>query len=491
MEMERSAWRSLRNRLTDLLSANGDAALRGNDPLRAVALVPLTSVTMHLPAEIGDYTDFYSSREHATNVGIMFRGVDNALQPNWLHLPVGYHGRASSVVVSGTDIVRPRGQVQIDKENPKLGSQYSPCRLLDFELEMAFFVGGPENELGRPLTMAEAEDRIFGVVLMNDWSARDLQAWEYVPLGPFTAKNFATSISPWIVSLDALEPFRCSTSAGATQDPTPLPYLQDPNYATSTYDVALDVAVQGANDATPSVISKSNFKYMYWNMKQQLVHHSVTGCNMRAGDLLGSGTISGQDETAYGSMLELSWRGAKEIPLVNASASPAVRKFLQDGDVVIMTGHAQGAGYRIGFGEVTGRILPAGSKDQHTVAAAPVANTERYTDLKLYAYWRSTCSWRVRLALALKGLDYSIESVNLLDIATNNTASLPEAYQAVNPMAQVPTLVLRDATSGENLTLTQSLAIIEFLDEAYPARSPLLPADPVARARAREVISYL
>ena len=275
---------------------------------------------MHMPAVIGDYTDFYSSREHATNVGIMFRGKDNALQPNWLHLPVGYHGRASSVVLSGTDVVRPCGQLQIDKDDPSKGSVYGPCRLLDFELEMAFFVGGPANAMGSALTIAEAEDRIFGVVLMNDWSARDIQAWEYVPLGPFTAKNFATSISPWLVTpqvgltptsthhtisnewmemrltylvcyhlmcsfmhiSQALEEFRCSTSAGDAQsDPCPLPYLVDPNYSRSAYDVRLQVAIRPEGDAEASVISTTNLKYMYWNMKQQLVHHSVTGCPMK------------------------------------------------------------------------------------------------------------------------------------------------------------------------------------------------------------------
>ena len=213
MALTRPAWRSTRNLIIELLTTS--SALRDNMALRSVALIPVENVTMHLPATIGDYTDFYSSREHATNVGIMFRGVDNALQPNWLHLPVGYHGRSSSVVISGTDVARPRGQLQVDKADPSKGSSYGDCKLLDFELEMAFFVGGPSNPMGRPLTMMEADDRIFGLVLMNDWSARDIQAWEYVPLGPFTAKNFATSISPWIVTLDALDPFRCSSSAGS------------------------------------------------------------------------------------------------------------------------------------------------------------------------------------------------------------------------------------------------------------------------------------
>lgn len=242
MGLTRPAWRSTRNRIIEILRDGGDPILRDDALLRAQAVIPIESVKMHLPAVIGDYTDFYSSREHATNVGIMFRGVDNALQPNWLHLPVGYHGRSSSVVVSGTEVVRPRGQLQADKENPKAGSIYGPCRLLDYELEMACYIGGPENPLGRPINMDEAEDRIFGLVVMNDWSARDIQAWEYVPLGPFTAKNFCTSVSAWIVSLDALEPFRCHSSAGPAQvDPVPLPYITDPNYATGAFDVKLEV----------------------------------------------------------------------------------------------------------------------------------------------------------------------------------------------------------------------------------------------------------
>ena len=243
MEQNRTHWRAARNRVGSLLADGGDDRLRSDEKLCARALVPLADVTMHLPATIGDYTDFYSSREHATNVGIMLRGIDNALQANWLHLPVGYHGRASSVVISGTDVNRPSGQLQADKDDPSKGSIFSACRLLDFELEMAFLLGGSSNAMGHPLTIADAEERIFGVVLMNDWSARDLQAWEYVPLGPFTAKNFATSISPWVVSLDALNPFRCEPSFGPVQkDPSPLPYLLDPEYSSGSYDVRLEVS---------------------------------------------------------------------------------------------------------------------------------------------------------------------------------------------------------------------------------------------------------
>jgi fumarylacetoacetase len=307
----------------------------------------MESVTMHMPAQIGDYTDFYSSREHATNVGTMFRDPDNALLPNWLHLPVGYHGRASSIILSGTNIHRPQGQtVQEDSTTPA----FNASRLLDFELEMGFFIG-PGNELGHPIPISQATDHIFGMVLVNDWSARDIQKWEYVPLGPFLAKNFATTISPWVVTLDALDPFRIPNPP--QDDPTPLPYLQDKeNHA---YDIQLEVKIQSQEMNEAFVISKSNLKHMYWNICQQLAHHSITGCNMRPGDLLASGTISGSTPDSYGSMLELSWRGTKPIPLPDGTE----RKFLQDGDTLTLTGYCQGEGFRVGFGECVGTILPA------------------------------------------------------------------------------------------------------------------------------------
>eukprot|EP00602_Paraphysomonas_sp_CaronLab_P009709 CAMPEP_0185024984 /NCGR_PEP_ID=MMETSP1103-20130426/8119_1 /TAXON_ID=36769 /ORGANISM="Paraphysomonas bandaiensis, Strain Caron Lab Isolate" /LENGTH=686 /DNA_ID=CAMNT_0027558089 /DNA_START=53 /DNA_END=2113 /DNA_ORIENTATION=- len=491
MATDRSCWRATRARLTDLLSENGDPRLRENEDLQKKCIVPMNIVQMHLPATIGDYTDFYSSREHATNVGIMFRGVDNALQPNWLHLPVGYHGRASSVVVSGTEVVRPSGQLQKSKENPKEGSTYGPCRLMDFELEMAFFVGGKPNPLGKALTIEEAEEHIFGVVMMNDWSARDIQAWEYVPLGPFTAKNFATSISPWVVSLDALEPFRCSSSAGPEQtdpNPTPLPYINDPNYATGAYDIKLEVAILPENQSTPSPVTRSNFRHLYWNMRQQLVHHSVTGCPMMPGDLLGSGTISGADESAFGSMLELSWRGSKEVPLVNSSGE--VRKFLKDGDDVIMSGYAEASdgSFRVGFGAVTGRVLPAGTP--RSTAEVSTCSTAKYGDFKLYSYWRSTSSWRVRIALALKGIPYETIPVDLSKLVGNTDATLPDEFRnGVNGMAQVPALEFSDA-SGTVHRLTQSMAILDFLDETFSS-PPLLPVDPLARARARQIAEVI
>jgi fumarylacetoacetase len=304
---------------------------------------------MHLPAAIGDYTDFYSSREHATNVGIMMRGPDNALMPNWLHLPVAYHGRASSVVISGTPVRRPCGQIKPDgAEHPIFG----PTRALDFELEMGFFVG-PGNELGRPISIAEAADHIFGLVLVNDWSARDIQRWEYQPLGPFLSKSFATSISPWVVSLEALEPFRCT---GPVQDPAPLLYLQSPGRW--ALDIRLEVWLRSAKMADAARISLSNSKNLYWNICQQLAHHTINGCNLRPGDLLASGTISGPAPDSRGSLLELAWKGTTPVSLPGGEK----RVFLEDGDQVIMTGWCEGTDYRIGFGTVEGTIQPAWSE---------------------------------------------------------------------------------------------------------------------------------
>ena len=337
MAAGRGVWREIRQRLIRLAGEEQAS-------LKKEALRPIHDAQMHLPVHIGDYTDFYASREHAMNVGVMFRGRENALMPNWLHLPVGYHGRASSVVLSGTDIVRPRGQVK-PKDAPP---EFIASRQLDFELEMGFFVG-TGNDLGKPIAVEDARDHIFGMVLLNDWSARDIQAWEYQPLGPFLAKNFATSISPWVVTMDALEPFRV---AGPGQDPAPLPYLGSDS--ANGLDITLEVTLQSARMDAPQIISRSNMKYLYWGLEQMLAHHTVTGCNMRPGDLCGTGTISGPTEDSYGSLLELTWRGEKPIALPGGES----RTFLQDGDTIPMKGYCQGDGYRIGFGEVMGKILP-------------------------------------------------------------------------------------------------------------------------------------
>lgn len=355
MSLGRPVWRAVRQELQQFLANDSHPvrqkilANRGG----VVVLVPQSEVTMHLPAQIGDYTDFYASREHATNVGIMFRGKDNALMPNWTHLPVGYHGRASSVVVSGTPLHRPNGQRRPDPTQPPV---FGPSARMDYELEMAFFVG-PGNDLGSPVSLEQAEERIFGVVLMNDWSARDIQAWEYVPLGPFLGKNFGTTVSPWVVSMDALEPFR--TKQPAQLDPTPLPYLTSHGQAPAEagYDINLAVDIRPEGSDQYFGLTKSNLKYMYWSLRQQLVHHSVNGCNMRPGDLCGTGTISGPTEGSFGSMLELSWSGKKDIQL--GDDGQTTRKFIQDNDTVRVTGFCQGDGFRVGFGECVGTILPA------------------------------------------------------------------------------------------------------------------------------------
>lgn len=344
MKHGKKAVRDLRNRISKLMdSAHQD--LQKNSHHADQVLIPVNEVRMHLPVEIGDYTDFYSSREHATNVGTMFRDPANALLPNWLWIPVGYHGRASSVIVSGEPIYRPKGQIKPNPEEPPI---FAPCRNLDFELEMAFitFDGKP---LGDSISTTEAEDYIFGLCLFNDWSARDIQTWEYVPLGPFLAKNFASSVSPWIVTLDALQPYKVD---GPVQEPEVLSYLKC-NGALS-YDVQLEVYLQPEHSSETKICT-SNFKYMYWNMAQQLAHHTVNGCNVRCGDLMGSGTISGPTPDSYGSMLELAWKGTKPLKMNDGTE----RKFIQDGDTVIMRGFSQKDGVRIGFGEVSGKILPA------------------------------------------------------------------------------------------------------------------------------------
>jgi len=344
MRLGKPAVREFRNRISDLLlDSNGE--LRDNAHHIEQVLIEMSDATMLLPMQIGDYTDFYSSIEHATNVGIMFRDPANALLPNWKHIPVGYHGRSSSIIVSETPIHRPKGQTKsADQEVPVFG----PSKLLDFELETGFFTyqGKP---LGESISTKEADDYIFGMVLLNDWSARDIQTWEYVPLGPFLAKNFASSISPWVVTLDALEPFRTN---GPKQEPKVLPYLE--YEGDKNLDIKLEVIIQTPN-GDENVISVSNYKYMYWNMNQQLAHHTVNGCNIRSGDLMGSGTISGKDENSYGSMLELTWKGTKPLKMKDGSE----RKFLNDGDTVIMRGYCEKNGLRIGFGEVKSKILPA------------------------------------------------------------------------------------------------------------------------------------
>lgn len=345
MAMGRLSWRNLRETLSRLLS-HDEPRLRDDAALRREALVPRGEAEMLLPVEIGDYTDFYSSRDHATNVGALFRSRADALMPNWLHLPVAYHGRASSIVVSGTDLVRPCGQTKAD-DAP--GPTFGPSRAVDFELEVGAIVG-TGSRLGEPIGVDDAVEHLFGMVLVNDWSARDIQKWEYVPLGPFLAKNFGTSMSPWVVTFDALEPFRV---AGPPQEPTPLPYLR--STGDRAYDIRLEVRLQTAKSPEPAVVCRSNFRHLYWNVCQQTAHHTVGGCNLRTGDLLASGTISGPTPDARGCLLELTEGGRAPLTLPSGEA----RRFLEDGDRVTMTGWCDGAGYRVGFGEVTGKLLPA------------------------------------------------------------------------------------------------------------------------------------
>lgn len=345
MALGPKVWSATRARISELLRSD-HPELRDNRELCARALVPMADVKLHMPFAVSGYTDFYSSKEHATNVGVMFRGKDNALQPNWLHMPIGYNGRASTVVASGTKVKRPRGQLKPPTaEVPSFG----PCKRLDFELEMGVVVG-QASAMGEMLTEAQAEEMIFGFVILNDWSARDIQQWEYVPLGPFQAKAFATSISPWVVTREALEPFRMQ---GPVQQPEPLAYLKQvrPN----NYDLALDVGLRAGAMNEAKTICSTNFKYMYWSSVQQLVHHASSGCAMNVGDLLGSGTISGPEKHQRGSLLEISWNGTEPVEL----ADGVTRSFLENGDSLVMRGWCQGDGYRVGFGEVEGTIVAA------------------------------------------------------------------------------------------------------------------------------------
>ncbi|MEZ5007929.1 MAG: fumarylacetoacetase [Chitinophagales bacterium] len=337
----RPIWSAVRKRLIEILSVEETVLPKYAD----VVLKPQNEAIMMLPVKVGDYTDFYSSIEHATNVGKMFRDPENALLPNWKHIPVGYHGRASSILVSGSPIHRPKGQTMPPNATQPV---FGPTKRLDIELEMAFIVGRETNP-GQSIPVDKTDDFIFGMVLFNDWSARDIQKWEYVPLGPFLGKNFASSTSPWVVTMEALEPFKVS---GPEQDPKVLPYL---NYnGDKNYDIELEVSLQ-PQDGEENIISRSNFKYMYWNMAQQLAHHTVNGCNVKVGDMMASGTISGKEVGSYGSLLEITWSGKNPITLNDGTQ----RTFLENNDTVYLRGHAKKGAIRVGFGEVSGKILPS------------------------------------------------------------------------------------------------------------------------------------
>ena len=346
MELGPVAWDSVRNSLIDLLIEGGNPLLKNDAGLRTEAIIPMASVTMLMPFKVAEYTDFYAGRQHATNVGTMFRGAENALPPNWLHIPIGYNGRASTVVVSGTPVRRPLGQLKPpNAESPYFG----PCKRLDIELELGAVIGTP-SKMGEPVTIEQADEMIFGYVLLNDWSARDIQAWEYQPLGPFQAKAFATSISPWVVTKAALDQFRVATPV---REYALLPYLEEPG--PMLYDIDLQITMQAAGADAATVLSRTNYSTMYYSAAQQLAHHASSGCKMNCGDLLGSGTISGPDKSAWGSLLEISWGGKEPLTL----DSGETRTFIEDGDMLTLKGWAQGDGFRIGFGDCTGEILPA------------------------------------------------------------------------------------------------------------------------------------
>lgn len=343
MELGKPIWKSVRNRISEIFREENHQ-LQDDQAIKNEAVIPIAEVSMLLPVEIGDYTDFYSSVEHATNVGKMFRDPQNALLPNWKHIPVGYHGRSSSIVASGTNIHRPKGQFKLDTEDTP---QFGPTRLFDFELEIAF-ITGKKTQLGDTIQVENAEDYIFGLVIFNDLTARDIQKWEYVPLGPFLGKNFGSVVSPWIITLEALEPFRTN---GPKQEPEVLPYLKFEGER--NFDIDLEVYIKPEN-TVESLVCSSNMKYLYWNMSQQLAHHTVNGCNINPGDMYASGTISGTTPDSYGSMLEISWKGTRPITLKDG----AERKFINDNDSIIMKAYANKNGVRIGFGDCITKVLP-------------------------------------------------------------------------------------------------------------------------------------
>jgi len=340
----KSTTNAVRERVSELLNKE-NVELQNNKEAKDKVLHSMRNVQMLMPVFVRDYTDFYSSIDHATNVGTMFRDPNNALLPNWKHLPVGYHGRASSITISGTDFHRPKGQTKpADAENPVFG----PSKLLDFELEVAFVIG-KQTQMGDTISTEKADDHIFGLVLFNDWSARDIQTWEYVPLGPFLAKNFASTISPWIVTLEALEPYRVE---GYKQEPKVLPYLE--YTGNKNIDIHLEVYIKPEN-AQETRVCKSNYRYMYWTMEQQLAHHTVNGCNINIGDMMASGTISGPTPDSFGSMLEITWRGTKPVKMTDGTE----RKFINDNDTVTVKGYCDKNGLRIGFGDCSATVLPA------------------------------------------------------------------------------------------------------------------------------------
>jgi fumarylacetoacetase len=346
MELGRPVWKAIRAKIQEIFQKGSQ--FENNETVKS-AMFETSKVNMRLPVKIQDYTDFYSSKNHAFNMGKIIRGEKDAMQPNWVHLPVGYHGRSSTIVVDGTSVKRPRGQVKPPKaESPS----FSESKRLDYEVEVGVIIG-KSNEMGSPVPIRETEDYVFGLVLLNDWSARDVQTWEYIPLGPFNAKNFATTISPWIITLEALEPFRCELPK---QDPEPLKYLSDPKL--QSWDIPINVSIKSKNQTEENIVSTTNYKYMYWTVKQQIAHHTVTGCKLNVGDVLGSGTISGTDPSSYGCLFEMNQGGTKIIPVGNEE-----RSWLEDGDYVNFNALIKGDGFNVGFGNCGGEILPANPEE--------------------------------------------------------------------------------------------------------------------------------
>jgi fumarylacetoacetase len=528
LQLPKSHWLAVRQRLQELFDADHPrslliAAHHENTNLLATVCHDIRSVTLHLPIVVGDYTDFYSSRYHAENVSQIFRG-SRALQPNWQWLPVAYHGRSSTIVVSGHDVGRPSGQRQDDTNDAS--PVHGPTRQLDFEVELATVLGGfangddeDDNDDSNthsahhhhpPLTIETADRHIFGFLLLNDWSARDLQRWEYVPLGPFTGKNFCTTVSPWLIMAEALT---TTTTVGEAQDDsTILDYLRQKNVDRKMYDIEMTASIIPSSSGEETVICRTNAKYLYWSAVQQLVHHTVSGCRMRSGDVLGSGTIS--SPTCGGSLLELTHNGATPIALHCGSSDKETsrRAFLEDGDTVILRGVSGTGSTRVGFGECRGTIVAAtasavtrSSATTTTAAAAAAADVSElpspipvtttttttnrasdYHDFTLYGFWKSSATWRVRIAMAAKKIPYTIVPIDL-----SKGEQKSHEFKLKNPSGQVPVLECTDSRTGQRVCIAQSLAIIHFLEDASSKTVPLWPSDPVEKAFANQIVEII
>jgi fumarylacetoacetase len=524
LELPKSKWLAVRQRLQELFNADHAHSLVNEKKhphgpkLLATACFDIRTVQLHLPIMIGDYTDFYSSRYHAENVGQIFRGHRD-LQPNWKCLPVAYHGRASTVVVSGHEVVRPSGQRMessssnnnnINEEN---GPVHGPTQQLDFEVELATILGGfarqnhdddasssTSTSRHPPLTIESAANHIFGFLLLNDWSARDLQRWEYVPLGPFTAKNFCTTVSPWLVMAEALT----TVAAVDLQDrSTILDYLRQDDNDRKMYDIDLTASITtSSTQSYETVVSRTNAKYLYWSAVQQLVHHSVSGCQMRSGDVLGSGTIS--TPTCGGSLLELTHNGTTPISIVGTGGSDESRRsFLENGDTVILRGVSGHGSARVGFGECRGTVVAGTTRStttttittttmseqpslMTTTTTTTTTTTSAYQDFTLYGYWQSSATWRVRIALAAKKIPYTIVPIDL-----SRSEHKSNEFKSKNPLGQVPLLECTNTWSGIRVYIAQSLSIIQFLEDAFPNNVPLWPRDPFEKAFANQIVEMI